>query len=550
MWGSAVRCGGPSARPVQAAWEAAAGRGPAPLETAVYALSTDSADNAARCGGAEAPRGLKPALHGLATRGALVLIATLMASCSRQPAAQAQRIAVLRFENLTGDASLDWISNAAAAILASEWRGATLAQAPRDAYSERAARVAHGYFEKRGAGLRFQVVMEDLGRRKIAEEETGNGEPLAAVSAIAKRIDPRAAPFSTGNAEAVEAWGQGQFDRAVNLDPDFSAAWLNWAESVAAQGNAQGALEIASRALMQPGLRSKVNRAQIESLAAGIRGDNQARIAALQELTDLVPGDADALRTLAGTQFQARLFAPAAKTYRQLAQADPADSSAFNMLGYAQACAGEADEARKSLEEYGRRSGENVNALDSLGEAMFLNGRFREAEKAFQDGYRKAPAFLQNAELWKAAHARWLSGDLRGADELMAQYVSERRRARDPLVAWREANWLYETGRREEARALLSREPSSQLMERQLAVWKDPDAATPRDLDVLKQLYERSDPVHDQLARTLYAASLAEAGRKEEARKLIVLWPLPEPGNSPLDSLAYPRFLDLRNRLR
>ena len=32
MWGSALRCGGPSASPVQAAWEAAAGRGPAPPE--------------------------------------------------------------------------------------------------------------------------------------------------------------------------------------------------------------------------------------------------------------------------------------------------------------------------------------------------------------------------------------------------------------------------------------------------------------------------------------------------------------------------------------
>jgi hypothetical protein len=139
----------------------------------------------------------------------------------------------------------------------------------------------------------------------------------------------------------------------------------------------------------------------------------------------------------------------------------------------------------------------------------------------------------------------------------MAQYVSARRHARDPLAAWRQANWLYETGRKEEARALLDvpktgpgREPSSQLIERQLAVWKDPDAAVPRDLDVLKQLYERSDPVHDQLARTLYAAALAGAGRKEEARKLVALWPLPEPGNTPLDSLVYPRFVDLRNELR
>jgi hypothetical protein len=80
---------------------------------------------------------------------------------------------------------------------------------------------------------------------------------------------------------------------------------------------------------------------------------------------------------------------------------------------------GNLDEAKSTFEQYGKRSGQAINALDSLGEAMFLNGRFGDAEKTFLDAYRKDPSFLEGVDLWKAAHARWLAGDLSGADQLM-----------------------------------------------------------------------------------------------------------------------------------
>jgi hypothetical protein len=84
----------------------------------------------------------------------LVVLALLTASCSRPPAA-VERLVVLRFDNLSGDASLDWIATAAPAILGSQLAGAgrmlpALGENVRDGYLQRATHLAHGYFDKRG----------------------------------------------------------------------------------------------------------------------------------------------------------------------------------------------------------------------------------------------------------------------------------------------------------------------------------------------------------------------------------------------------------------
>jgi Flp pilus assembly protein TadD len=482
---------------------------------------------------------------------AALLLPGGLGSCSRPAAGAIDRIAVLRFENLTGDGSFDWIAAAAPAILAAEWNGPTVAvlgSSTRDAYLERATTWVHGYFERHGSGLRFRIVMEDAQRHKITREEAANGGVLEAVTAVARQVEPGTTPFSTASADAVEAWGHANFERAVNLDPDFSAAWLSWTQSLAAAGNSREALDVADRALARGGLRSKIDRSQIELLAANLRQDSAARVAALAELTRAFPRDPGALRNLAQAQFAARRFSEAAQTYQTLIPLDPSGALDLNLLGYAQACMGNVDGAKNSFEQYGKRSGQGINALDSLGEALFMNGRFRDAEKTFLEAYQKDPNFLEGADLWKAAHARWLAGDLSGADQLAGEYTNAQARKPGPLATWLQANWLYETGRKDQAGALLGREAPNQLFEQQLAVWKNPSAAAPRDLETLKQLYERADPVNDGLPRTLYAAALLEAGRNDEARKLVQLWPLPPRANSPLDSLIYPQFLELRRK--
>jgi thioredoxin-like negative regulator of GroEL len=150
--------------------------------------------------------------------------------------------------------------------------------------------------------------------------------------------------------------------------------------------------------------------------------------------------------------------------------------------------------------------------------------------------------------LWKAAHARWLGGDLPGADKLAERYWQDRAKALDPLLTWRRANWLYETGRREEAMDLLTKSPQAADAQRQLLVWNNLQSL-PSDLGQLEKGYEQTNPVSDGLVRTLYAEALVRAGRKDEAKSLVKLWPLPEQ-NDVLQALLYPKFVELRKALQ
>jgi hypothetical protein len=99
--------------------------------------------------------------------------------------------------------------------------------------------------------------------------------------------------------------------------------------------------------------------------------------------------------------------------------------------------------------------------------------------------------------------------------------------------------------------AALAKAPPDQAanMERQRAVWRG-EVHVPDDLNELRTVYKNMNPAADGLPRTLYAAALVKAGEADEARAVLKLWPLPESGSdSLLQSLMYPRFLELRKAL-
>jgi len=477
----------------------------------------------------------------------------LAASCSRAPRPGVERIAILPFENLTGDPALDWIASAAPSILAEQLVGAAnlvpvLAGTVSDGYLANATRLLHGYFTQLHGGLRFDIELEDASRHKMVAAHELTGSVLDVMNRAAHEIDPAAQPFSTSNAEALAAWAKGDDERAVALDPDFGAAWIAWAESAARKDGAAEAESIADRALARSTLRSPIDRARLAVLAATLRKDEPAREKALADLQRLDPADTALMQRLAEAETQARNFSGAANLYRQIIEKEPENTAAMLALGYAQAFAGDLDAARKTFEKYGTHEGQKSNSLDSIGEAYFMNGRFADAEKYFLEAHQSNPAFLGGEDLLKAAYARWLAGDLKGADAIMIRYLDFRRQSRDPLVAWREASWQYATGRRELALKTLAQAPKS-LAERQTAAW---NASPTTDLAALKAAYERTAPSSDGLVRTLYASALLKAGQKEEARKLIGRWPLPTDAGADalLESTVFPRFLELRESLR
>ena len=481
----------------------------------------------------------------------------LLAACSRAPAPPVERIVFLPFENLTGDDSLNWIAAAAPTIAAGDLAGlrgilplrtATVSEG----YFAQPARFVHGYFTRAGArsddrAIRFEIEIEDATRHKMIATDSEQDDVLAAMNRAAKRIDSAAAPFSTANAEAVSAWGRGEFERAIELDPDFGAAWLAWAEKLQQSGDGAKAMDVASQALARPALASPIDRARIELVVAAIRHDPDARVKALEDLARSTPSDTGVLETLAQAEMNARRFGDAAAHLRALSKLDPSNAGVINSLGYAEAFAGDLKAARFAFETYGAQPGQKANSLDSLGEVYFIHGQFADAEKYFLAAHQANAAFLQGEDLWKAACARWLAGDGKGADALMARYLEFRRKQHDLLTDWREASWLFSTGRSELAMNKLAGVPNRQLAERQAALWRG-SIELPHDLAALKQRYENTPPSADGQARVLYAAALVAAGNKDDARPLLELWPMPwSPGDALLESWVLPKFMELRS---
>ena len=475
-----------------------------------------------------------------------------------------QRVALLPFENLSGDPALDWMSAAIPKVVAAELAGSQrsvplVVSNLSEALAGGATRYVHAYFDRR-PGLHFEIIIEDASTHKavrtLSVEGAVEGNPLTTADILAQAVDPTAKPFSTSNAASIQAWAKGDYERALALDRDFGAAWLDWAQSTAlVKHDVPEALALVERALARDTLRAPMERARLRMLSANLTNNSVARREALTELSRLAPGDSSLISAAADSEMLARNFSEAARLYGQILKADPNNPAVLNSLGYAYAFAGDVANARKTFADYARFRGQEANAFDSMGEALFVNGQFAEAEKQFLEAHSNNPKMLSGGDLAKAAYAHWLAGDLPGADRIFAQFVQFRTQSGDPTTIWREAAWLRTTGRSAQGEAKLAKPQAplppqvAELAAKQIQVWKDPEF--PTDPDRLRQVYESTPPAADGLIRTLYAAALEGAGKPEEARKLLILWPLPEQPGDPLrQSLIYPLFQALKGKLR
>jgi hypothetical protein len=461
-------------------------------------------------------------------------------------------VAWLTLDNLTGEPALDWLRQAVPTMAASQIAGLDRwhpfrADTTGDAVLGGAQTAVHGFYERRAGKLRFTFAIEDLTTHRMRTVTAEDGA-LDAAMAAARAVEPKARDFGSSNPAAIEAWGRQDFAAAVAADPDFGLAWRDWIQQQATSAPAEAAA-LARRALARPNLRSPLDRAQIQLLAAGLSGDRAAEVRAGRELLRLVPNDTALARQVAELATRSRLHADAAAIYEALTRLEPEEASHWNQLGYARFFAGDLRAARTALEHYTAMPGQAANGLDSQGEILFMAGQFGEAEQLFLKSHAANPEFLGGAGLLKAAYARWLAGDLPGADGLFEQYVKFRLENKDNMIEWRRASWEYATGRREAAIARLRRASgaAAQLAASQLMVWEKAEALA-GDLSALERAYQQAVPPADGLARTLYARALLRAGRRAEAVALVEPWPLPESGDPLLQSLLYPWYRELRQQ--
>lgn len=288
---------------------------------------------------------------------------------------------------------------------------------------------------------------------------------------------------------------------------------------VPAKGNVLRAAEAISKAV-DPDARP-FSTSNAEAARAWVQRDFARAVELDSDFTD-------ALRDLGQQESNERRFSQAIQHLERAIQLDPKEAAQYNNLGYARFFAGDLAGARQSFDQYGKYPGHEANALDSQGEVLFMAGQFADAEKYFLEAHEKSSALLNGGDLLKAAYARWLAGDLAGADAIFKSYIDYRSQSRDKALDTRKDLWEYSTGREVESISRL-----------QLRL--------PDDVESLARQYRQTPPAADGLIRTLYARALKKAGRNAEAAELIKLWPLPESGDPRLQAFLYPLFLELKN---
>ena len=190
-----------------------------------------------------------------------------LTGCARQSAKpQAERIAILRFENLGQDFSADWIGRAIPVILEAELAPApnttvvgtgqmhgfdrTLGVRPISApgiSAERtqalvagANRIVYGDYSVRGGRLYARLWLEDPQTQKIVKvlaATAAANDAIGAATTLARQLSTRLAAYSTRNAECIRAYAEGleSFDPALQVvvhmqeaiaaDPDFGPAY-------------------------------------------------------------------------------------------------------------------------------------------------------------------------------------------------------------------------------------------------------------------------------------------------------------------------------------
>jgi Flp pilus assembly protein TadD len=504
------------------------------------------------------------------------LLCCVTLSCSRGDAPGGiERLAILPIENLTSDRGLDWISQAASAILVYNLTGPKnlhpiRAATQREARAGRATRYLEAYFANEHGALAFHVTIEDAEKLKAVRTLVVSGtatDIAGAMNRLAKELAGDARPFSSCNGTALRLYGEaiegrGTLDAASQADPNCAAVSLAWVETLLAKGDREGVARVCNGALALAKL-DPVDRAQLEYLNATAKDNLPARLEAIQRLAALLPSEAELLRIAGTLQLASRQVQAAAHSWESMVQSDPGDTTAWNELGYARAYNHDLAGARQALEQYQKMLGPGEsNGMDSLGEVSFYLGDFAAAERHFLDAHKTGAS---PAELLKAAQSRMMTGDLAGADAIFGRYgnwsIVER------------AEWEFLTGRRKQAIARLGAVAGDPRVTLQMEIWKSQTGLAPppsggaeplsravvhllagrfaEAAPSLEQVYRATMPTSDGLVRTLLAWSYARTGRPQEAARLLDLYPIPLSGggNPILSSLVFPRFVQLRGEV-
>jgi DNA-binding winged helix-turn-helix (wHTH) protein/predicted Zn-dependent protease/TolB-like protein len=408
------------------------------------------------------------------------------------PAARSgkRQIAVLRFENRSGQAELDWLRDGLPDMLTttlsrsngldvlsreqvSLWLGRVgdngLAAALEIARRSHAQAAVLGSFQKAGESIRIDARAYDGSGALVAAESITVSKVesiLTQVDFLSARLAQRLASrdatkdrrllssLMTDNLEAYRYYVLGLakaeaihideavqlFQKAVQLDPNFAMAYARIGYAYAVPGSRPDVgrpyLEKAFR--MSAKLTEK-DRRQIVAWYAIANRDYQEAIRGYSALVAAYPNETEPYYRLALVLRGESRHEEGVDALRQALAIDPEDAKLANSMATLLSEMGRHDEAIEMAQRYIAMATADVNAYDSLGLAYQFAGEYDKSLAAFAKGLESSPDF-EITRLHRAI--TWM--EMGREREALAECLARAEAATSNQARyWQMAAWLY-----------------------------------------------------------------------------------------------------------
>ena len=422
-------------------------------------------------------------------------------------------IAVISFENQTGDRSYDYLQAAIPNLLItsleqSKYLHVTTFERLRDLLRQMGKEQADiidselgfelckkdnvdalvlGSYVKAGETFATDVKMFDVKTRKLLKSVTARGD--GAQSILNKQIGQLSRDISRGIGLSIRALNETKVDmaqsqtssldaykyflegqenlykmyfedarknleKAVEIDSQFAIAYLYLFRTYRSLANFQLAAEALKKAKAFSGKATEKEQLYIEAAyARRIEGNPDKQLDIFREIAAKYPKEKEAHISLLLLYQQKKMYPEAiAEANKAL---DPESLTTLNALGYLYMATGDLDKAEEYLKKAVSVAPDDANPLDSLGELYFRAGRLDEAVAQYKEAVRIKPDFGSEDII---AYIYAVKGDYAEAMSWLDQFIlATPSKSLQSRGYWWKAIFNHVLGKRERARVEIER---------------------------------------------------------------------------------------------
>jgi serine/threonine protein kinase/Tfp pilus assembly protein PilF len=183
------------------------------------------------------------------------------------------------------------------------------------------------------------------------------------------------------------------YEKAIELDPTFATAYSYLSTVYYALGNTEAEIEALEKAKTFSQKASDKEKLFIDAdYARLIEKDSEKRLRILQRIAKKYPKEKLVHHSL-GYYYQSRDPNKAIKEYNKALELDPNFGLSLNQLGYTYSGMENYEKAIEYFKKYASVAPEEANPLDSLADAYYQTGRLEEAVAKYKEALEIKPDF-------------------------------------------------------------------------------------------------------------------------------------------------------------